>query len=226
MELLSVIKEKKNFVLIGEAGSGKTEIALNLSLAIKGLDTEREVHFFDMDQTKPILRARDSADTLEKEGITLHFASQYLDTPVVASGVIEMLSREDAYVIMDVGGGSHGSHMIGQFSEYLMRENTEVFYIINPYRPWSSSRENIEKTMQRVLGDAHISATSIVANPNFGHQTELDDILEGIKRVEEMFQDVPIKFVAANEELSEEVKVNTSYFVFPLRLNTTIEWLS
>lgn len=52
-------KMAKNFVLIGEAGSGKTELSLSLAAEMQKLG-ERQVYFLDMDQTKPLLRARDS----------------------------------------------------------------------------------------------------------------------------------------------------------------------
>ena len=219
-----IAENKKNYVFIGEAGSGKTETALNYALALKEKG-DRKVHFFDMDQTKPLLRARDSSRVLEDEGVTFHCQWQYLDSPVVASGVIEALNNEDYYVILDVGGGSHGSHMIGQFAEYINRDNTEVFYLINPYRPWSGSREDIDYTMSRVLGTASIRATSVIANPNLGYETDLDTILKGVKKVEEMFPDVPVKFVVAMDEHRKEVEKQTGYDVFPINLNTLLEWL-
>lgn len=49
--------EEKNLVFIGEAGSGKTETAVNLALRM-AREGGRRVHFFDMDQTKPLFRAR------------------------------------------------------------------------------------------------------------------------------------------------------------------------
>ena len=159
--------EEKNLVFIGEAGSGKTETAVNLALRM-AREGERRVHFFDMDQTKPLFRARDCEAQLEREGVVFHFQAQYLDAPTVASGVIETLRDEGSAVIMDIGGGSHGSHMIGQFSHLLNSANTLVLYIVNPFRPWSGSREDIEVTMRRVLGAARLGSFSLVADPHLG----------------------------------------------------------
>src|SRR5699024_12226421 len=117
--------EEKNLVFIGEAGSGKTETAVNLALRM-AREGGRRVHFFDMDQTKPLFRARDCEAQLEREGVVFHFQAQYLDAPTVASGVIETLRDEGSAVIMDIGGGSHGSHMIGQFSHLLRSEERRV----------------------------------------------------------------------------------------------------
>ena len=71
VELLS---GAKNIVFLGEAGSGKTETAINLALRL-AREGGRSVHFFDMDQTKPLFRARDCGDVLESRGVVFHFQS-------------------------------------------------------------------------------------------------------------------------------------------------------
>lgn len=45
-------------VFLGEAGCGKSELAVHLALSLAGKG--REVHFFDLDQTKPLMRSRDA----------------------------------------------------------------------------------------------------------------------------------------------------------------------
>ena len=59
-------KGKKNFVFIGEAGSGKSEIAINFAVNLARI-ADRPVHFFDMDQTKPLFRSRDVKEKIEAE---------------------------------------------------------------------------------------------------------------------------------------------------------------
>lgn len=53
-----LMKEKKNFVFIGEAGSGKSEIVLNIAHKLAE-QTGKKVELFDLDQTKPLYRSRD-----------------------------------------------------------------------------------------------------------------------------------------------------------------------
>ena len=180
------IGKAKNIVFIGEAGSGKTETAVNLALRLARVGG-RAVHFFDMDQTKPLFRARDCEVELERHGVTFHFQAQYLDAPTVAPGIAEALRDEGSAVLLDVGGGAHGSHMIGQFSHLLNGENTRVLYIVNPFRPWSGRREDIDVTMRRVLGAARLSGFSLVANPNLGPDTRPEDVLEGLRRFSGLF---------------------------------------
>ena len=60
---------RHNFVFLGEAGSGKSEIAINFAKALARTET-RPVHFFDLDMTKPLFRSRDAGRELEQAGIT------------------------------------------------------------------------------------------------------------------------------------------------------------
>ena len=51
-------EEKRIFAFFGEAGSGKTEIALNWAVQLTAL-TDKKVIFLDLDQVKFIYRAQD-----------------------------------------------------------------------------------------------------------------------------------------------------------------------
>ena len=59
---------QRNIVFLGEAGCGKSELAVHLALELAGQG--REVHFFDLDQTKPLMRSRDVESLLESAGVT------------------------------------------------------------------------------------------------------------------------------------------------------------
>ena len=41
----------------------------------------RAVHFFDMDQTKPLFRSRDVREQLEQAGVVFHFDEQFMNDP-------------------------------------------------------------------------------------------------------------------------------------------------
>ncbi len=217
--------KRKNFVLTGEAGSGKTEVAINLALHM-ARGGKRAVHLFDMDQTKPLFRARGAAGVLLAGGVTLHCQEQYMDAPTVAPAVAERLADPDSAVVLDVGGGAYGSHMIGQFSEFLNGPETLVLYIVNPYRPWSGTRGDIDETMRRVLGAARLGGgAEVVANPNFGSGTRATDILDGLERLKDLLPERPAAFVCAEEGLAEELRGRAGLPVLPIRLYTLPEWM-
>ena len=219
-----LLAKAKNFVMIGEAGSGKTEVSLNLAAAMEPYSS-RSIHFFDMDQTKPLMRARDSGLLVEKQGITVHYQPQFQDAPTVASGVIESLTDPDRVVILDIGGGAYGSHMIGQFDEYLNRDDTMVIYLVNPYRPWSCSREYIVETMCRTLGAANLQRIVTAANPNLGPETDAEVVFKGLEKIGQLLPDYPPIFVAADKALASEVQAGCELPFLPLELSISFRWM-
>ena len=102
----------KNFVLLGEAGSGKSEIALNLAAHLAQCQP-LPVHFFDLDMTKPLFRSRDLAEEMEALGVHFHFEKQFMDAPTQVGGVNRLLRDPKCCVVMDVGGDDIGARAVG-----------------------------------------------------------------------------------------------------------------
>ena len=92
MEWEALLRQK-NIVFLGEAGCGKSELAVHLALELASQG--QAVHFFDMDQTKPLMRSRDAESLLEKAGVTVHFERQSADAPTQAGGLIPLLLEVD-----------------------------------------------------------------------------------------------------------------------------------
>ncbi|NLA87780.1 MAG: hypothetical protein GX847_10990, partial [Clostridiales bacterium] len=53
--ITDLLDGKKTVIFLGESGSGKSEISINFAMRLRG-ETDRIIHFFDMDQTKPLFR--------------------------------------------------------------------------------------------------------------------------------------------------------------------------
>ena len=97
---------RHNFVFLGEAGCGKSEIAVNLALRLAALG-EKPVHFFDLDMTKPLFRSREVAEELEKRGVSVHFEEQFMDAPTTVGGPELLLRRDDGMVQEVFSGEAH-----------------------------------------------------------------------------------------------------------------------
>lgn len=151
-------------VFLGEAGCGKSELAVHLALSLAGKG--REVHFFDLDQTKPLMRSRDAQELLEGAGVTVHFERQTADAPTQVGGLVPLLLAPDKNVILDVGGGDAGARLIGGYSHLL--KNADVWFIVNPYRPWSGSTEHIDGTLSAILRAAEAAALPAQPEPRTG----------------------------------------------------------
>ena len=181
-----LLEEKKNFVFIGETGSGKSEIALNTAVLLQK-QGGKSVHVFDLDQTKAMFRARDAEAEMKALGIEVHYMPQLLDTPVMVNGIIPYLVRRDSASILDVGGNENAARMVGCLSDYLNGDNTAAIYVINPYRPWSSTIREIRETMAEVLNACHIERVWFVANPTIGSDTDSDDVSLGMFQLNKEF---------------------------------------
>ena len=225
LELINVdALQSKNFVFLSEAGSGKTEVSLALAAYLEQQFPDKEVHYFDLDQTKPLLRGRDLADKERLGNFTIHYQEQVFDAPVVAAGVITRLRDPNSITLLDIGGGDYGSHMIGQFAGDIRGTGSHVFYLLNQYRAWSDSKENILQTLYKVTSTAGVGIDSVIANPNLGLKTTVDDVINGVEQVRK-FDIGEISFCCAREEIAGEVSERLGMPVLPLGLQMTPVWM-
>lgn len=223
--ILSQFNGYRNFVFIGESGSGKSELALNLAISLK--QEGREVHFFDLDQTKPLFRSRDVIDKLANTGIHFHFEKQFYDTPTMLGGVSNMLSRENCSCILDVGGNDMGSRALGGFSNQINQSNTLVYFVLNPYRPWSKTLTSIDETLSAILQASKVVTFRIICNPTIGYTTTPEMISSGLDKTLQLLDGkVPIDFVSVKEDLVEQVEQITIFPLFPLKLYLKYPWLA
>ncbi len=213
-----------NFVFIGEAGCGKSEIAINLAydLAKEG---KKPVHFFDLDMTKPLFRSRDKAKPMQDAGIIVHFEEQFYDAPTLVGGVRPIMLDQSCYVILDIGGDYIGARAIGGFAPLINRDNTAVYYIVNSYRPWSATIDHIDGVLSQVLGVSHIQLAKLrfIGNPNLGVSTTAEDVLKGIEDTKAILEDiVPIDFFCAKRQIAETLP--ESIKIYPVDLHLTYFW--
>ncbi len=176
----NLVKNKKKFIFIGGAGSGKTEIATNFAINLSR-DQDLPVHFFDVDQTKSAFRARDIKKDMIESGVIFHQPVEFLDSMVVPHGLKETLLDTETYSIIDAGGNEKGSRMLAHLEEHIKSENAIVFLVINCYRPFFDSEiaaTSEIKSITEALGETEFR---VIANPNFGTVTNAIDVIEGLK---------------------------------------------
>lgn len=200
-----LLRDYKNFVFIGESGSGKTEFGIHMAMMLAQLHPA--VHFFDLDQTKPLFRARDASSTMEANGIVVHTQKQFQDIPSMVPGIAESLKNSEQYTLLDIGGNVHGALMAGQLEKYINTEETCVFFIVNVYRPWSGNAKNILETRDSILEACRIARVRLISNPNLGPTTTVQEVIEGNQKLIQMLgEDAGIDYVCVPEALIEKVE--------------------
>lgn len=219
-----LMNEKKNFVFIGEAGSGKSEIVLNVAnkLAEKN---KRDIDLFDLDQTKPLYRSRDMQEDFAKRGISIFYQDQYLDAPVMVGGVRVSLAS-DHYTLLDIGGGQQAAKFAGAYADLLSRDDSVPVYIVNPYRPWTKSVDAIDDTMRHILGSMHLDHIYILGNPNLGYATTANEFMEGLRRIDELLDGFTVvNSACVRRDIYDEVRELTDKSLVPIDLFLTYSWV-
>lgn len=217
--MLNELQRHSNSIFLGEAGCGKSELAVHLALELARQG--REVHFFDLDQTKPLMRSRDAEGLLEKAGVTVHFQQQTADAPTQVGGLIPLLLDEKKAVILDVGGNDTGAKLIGGYAHLL--KAADVWFVVNPYRPWSATTEHIDGTLSAILRASRLKMPRFLLNPNLGGGTTLEEYLFGIKLGLEMLSPyVTVEAAAVPAGLYEQAKEETSLPLIPITSHISV----
>ena len=222
---------KTNFILIGEAGCGKSEISLNLAKYFA--DTQKkDVHLFDMDMTKPLFRSRDLMNSEEFAGIHFHFEEQFYDAPTVTGGIRKLMNDPDSIVVMDVGGDDIGARSIGGFMMGADKEALCVMYVLNYYRPFCRDIEHINQFLSEILMVSRLTFDDVhfIDNPNAGITTTLEEVITGAEKMNELISTYrPIEMLCIREDMVDELtelnKLQDRSAVIPLHLFLTYEWL-
>ncbi len=213
----------RNFVLLGEAGCGKSELAINLSAGLTRAG--EEIHLFDLDMTKPLFRTRDEKARLEELGIHFHYEEQFEDAPTTVGGVRRMLKDDSAYTLLDVGGDYIGARSIGGYAPFLNKPDTVALYILNPFRPWTKDPGWTARVLGEVLTAARLRPDRVrfVANPNLGPETTAQDVHEGFARLLELVEKDYISFLSVQEELTQAGE-SLGVPVYPIKRYLAYPW--
>lgn len=216
---LASLLRSSNTVFLGEAGCGKSELAVHWALTL--VSQGREVHFFDLDQTKPLMRSRDAAALLTDAGVTVHFEQQRADAPTQVGGVVPLLLDEDKAVILDVGGSDTGAKLIGGYAHLL--QNADVWFVVNPYRPWSASVEHIDGTLSAVLRASRLKMPRFLLNPHLGRDTTVEEYLAGVEQGLALLSPyVTVEAAAVPEALYAQVRTETSLPLIPITTHISV----
>ena len=179
---------KRYYVIIGNFGSGKTELALNM--AFKAAGEGQKVTLVDIDVINPYFRSTERKAELEAAGIRLispNFTSSGVEVPSIPAEIFSVFSDNSDLVIFDVGGDPVGSIAMGQYYGYFKElEHFEVWYVINCRRPLSSGAEENLEMIEKITGVSRLKVTGILNNTNLAHETTVKDLMDGVEITREV----------------------------------------
>ena len=211
-------------VLVGHYGSGKTELAVNMALAL----AERSpAILIDLDIVNPFFRSAEVKPTLLEHGVEVVYPAYALsgvDIPILPAEV-ERAFTTDAWCIFDVGGDDDGAVALGRYHAQFSACPADVFFVVNPFRPRTAQVEQVLSLMENVQRRARVPITGLAVNANLGAETDTAEILAGREFIERVSQEsgIPVAFEAGLQEaLSPLPEI---WPRLPIRRYLTPEWM-
>lgn len=175
---------KRITVLVGHAGTGKTNVALGLALA--AAKRGHAVTLADLDVVNPYFRSSDYPELLRDAGVRLIapvMARTTLDTPSLTgeldAAIGEAANNPDARLILDVGGDDDGATTIGRWSRMLADADAQVLYVVSAFRALTQTPEAAAAMLPDIEGHAHLRANAVLNTSNLGDETTLDHVRHG-----------------------------------------------
>jgi hypothetical protein len=228
-------------IFVGRFGSGKTEVAINYALSLAGGPSSESVGspasnphmsnviLIDLDVVTPYFRSREMTKNMQARGVEVIAPSiigQHLDTPAITPQILGAIQQTDLPVVLDVGGDQQGARALGQFSAAIRQRTYAMYFVINPYRPFTDNLPGLTSSVSEIEASARLRVTSLVSNPNLMGETTADQIAQGHATIEGFARELhlPIALVClerrwiaemGTEPFAQPTLVLDRHFVLP-----------
>ena len=224
--LASAVCSHRVSIITGHYGTGKTEFAVNLTLAMAGEGTS--VILADLDIVNPYFRSRERRSLLEEAGVRLISSSQACsdaDVPALPAELLTILEDRSLRGVLDIGGDPVGARVLARFQPKIVQEDYQLIYVLNANRPEVRDREKAISYLRGIEATTGLACTGIVNNTHLCGETTEDEIRQGAALAAEVSKEtgIPVlchvaeeKFVSALSDLPETV--------FPITIKMKKPW--
>jgi hypothetical protein len=197
-------------VLIGNYGSGKTEIALNM--AVMAAAEGKRVQVIDLDRINDYFRMSDHVKLLEESNIALvspTFVGAGITQTNMPAAVGSAFAQDWDLVVFDVGGDPAGALSLARYHmDFAALEpgQLEVYDIINVRRPMSETPEKILKLKGEMEGFARQTVTGFIHNSNLQDWASAQDLRDGYGVIREASErsGIPVVYTTGRPQFLEE----------------------
>jgi len=186
-------------IIIGAYGSGKSEIAVNMSLAQRKALPDKKLLIADLDIVNPFYRSSDCASVLEEAGIRLvtpMYAGSNVDAPVLPPDMYVIFDDESYQGIFDIGGEDMGALVLGSLKHRIENTDAVIYMAVNSLRPFTSDAEQIAVMTNELASAAGFKINGYINNTNLLEETTAEMLAEGEKKILEASSITGIPLVA------------------------------
>lgn len=213
-------------IVTGHYGTGKTEFAVNLALAM-AQDGER-VMMADLDIVNPYFRSRERRKLLEEAGIRLISSSQACsdaDVPALPAELLTILEDRSIRGILDIGGDPVGARVLARFQPRIVMEDYQLIYVLNANRPEVRETENAIAYLRGIEATTGLTCTGIVNNTHLCGETTEEEIRKGAALAAEVSREtgIPVLCHVAEEKFIQSLS-DLPETVFPITIQMKKPW--
>lgn len=198
---------KKVYVLIGNYGSGKTELALNF--AFRAAEKGKRTELLDLDMVNTYFRLAEHGKLTEMKEIRLvspNFACSGIETLSLPAEVASAFDMDWDTVVFDVGGDAVGSTALGRYHQDFMDLEPgalEVLNVINIRRPLSGTVEKIIRIQEEMQAHARLPISGMINNTNLAEATGPEELRDGYEIIREVSErtGVPVLYTSGKKQM-------------------------
>lgn len=196
---------KRLTIISGHYGSGKTNIAVNITKELA--EKKENVALADLDIVNPYFRSKDSQRELEEKGIRLIcslYANSNVDIPALPQEMYALTDDKSLTAVLDIGGDDRGALVLGRLADSIKQENDyEMLMVINKFRPEIKDADSAIEIMREIEFASKIKFTGIINNSNLGAETDENCILSSFSYAEEIAEKtgIPVVMTTVNEDV-------------------------
>ena len=181
---------KKMYVLIGNYGSGKSELALNF--AFKAAERGERTELLDLDMVNTYFRLTERGNMTRMKEIRLvspNFSCSGVETLSLPAEVASAFAMDWDTVVFDVGGDPTGANALGRYYQDFMgleEGALEVLNVVNTRRPLAGTVEKIVRLQQDMERYSRLKITGMINNTNLATATTEADLRDGYEIIKQV----------------------------------------
>ena len=218
--------------IVGNYGSGKTEVAINLAADQKAKG--REVQIADLDLVNLYFRTRQAREILSDLNIPVILPDPELlnaDLPVLTPRINGLIRKPGQLAILDVGGEKVGAAVLSALADAFVQTAHPVtlWQVVNPHRPGTDSLAGCLAAREAIEAAARLPISGWVGNAHLMDETTLAHIQQGYDLMTALAEasGLPLAFITTPIDLW--AAVDLSMFVcpvLPIRRQLVSPWQS
>ena len=215
-------------IIVGNYGSGKTEVSINLAVNQKRAGVD--VKIADLDLVNPYFRTREARRPLSKLGIEVVVPEEkYLqaDLPILSPVISGLIRQPSELTLIDAGGNDVGATVLAALADSFRNKRVHMLQVVNPFRPFTDTIESCLKMRGEIERASKMTINGIIGNANLMDETSVDDIYNGYDFVKALSDEsrLPLKFITASVEMLPEIDMGRfSCPVLPIERQLVPPW--